>query len=116
MPSKKLFKPFEFSLDKPDFDHNDIDRQLEEGRINGVDAVFLHNLVKKHAIDYRILFDATVYRKKLSDGLQPGRDLFVKMQKLGCKNHPLTDLDISDYKLPDIDLRYAQIGGDLPNP
>lgn len=97
----------------PEFTHQDIDQRLEEGCINNIDAEFLKNILNEYIGNPEILKEVYLYRNRLNNNLKPGQDLFIKMQELGCKNHPLTGLDISGYYLPSVDLNNGTVGENL---
>ncbi|MBU0577545.1 hypothetical protein KJ742_07570 [Patescibacteria group bacterium] len=125
MPAEQL----PFSPDKLQFNSNDVEAAFEAGRIDDSDRKFLENVI--FDIDIRdnreVVQDVIEYRWRVGNGQQPGQERFIRMQKLGLKNHPLTGLDISGYTLPEVDLahyarhnldpdvRYDEIviGGDL---
>ena len=105
-------KPF-LQFETPEFTTFDIDSAIKEGRIDENDARFLQNILNEFIGDPNILKEVYLFRNRLNHALQPGRELYLKMQSLRCRNYPLTDLDLTGYELPTIQLRDAQIGGNL---
>ena len=112
--------PFQFIQDladgktvKPTWSHESLKRQLEDEEIDENDFQFLSNLLKESIGDLNVLREVFVFRNRLAHGLKPGQERFIQMQELGCRNYPLTDLDISGYELPEILLANGEIGGSL---
>ncbi len=105
--SAEFFNPL-----RPDigFDSKRIQSLLEQGLIDIPDADFLGNVANEAVINPEVVDAVNLYRTHVGDDLQPGQDLFIRMQKLGLKSHPLTGLDISGYHLPEVDLNFADFG------
>jgi len=120
MPEVPSSNPFQFLEDldngepiQPTFSHISLKRQLLDGKISIIDYKFLRNVLGIFAYNRDVLRDVIEFRNLLNQGQQPGESEFVKMQNLGCKNYPLTGLDLSGYSLPDVKLGCGEIGGHL---
>ena len=109
-PSAEFLNPL-----KPDFkfDSKRAQELLQQGLIDESDSAFLQNLANESAVSPEVVQAVYDYRMLVGNDFRPGQDLFIRMQKLGLKNHPLTGLDISGYNLPSVDLSNASIDGDL---
>ena len=109
-PSSEFFNPL-----RPDigFDLNRIQSLLEQDLIRNSDADFLQNVANEAVVNPEVVNAVNLYRMRVGNDLKPGQELFIRMQELGLKNHPLTGLDISSYHLPQVNLIDANFGGIL---
>lgn len=84
------------------FTREDINKAFEEGKIDDIDRYFLVNVLGESVLDSEVVNAVNLYRWRIGNGLKPGQELFIRMNEIGLKHHPLTDLDISGYNLPEV--------------
>lgn len=79
-----------------------------------VQKVFLLNVIERAQRDPGVVRRIMAIRKRINNGLRMTNPQAKEMLcRLGMKDFPHTDLDISRMRFPDLDLADARIGGNL---